>query len=198
MTPVHSEVRHGLKIQIFQDPDPIDPRENDNLGTMAFFHRRFRLGDKHELSMEDVQRICANPETVSLPVYMYDHGGITISTSPFSCPWDSGQLGMIFADEAKIRSEYSLLDPSKKVHPDVHEKVRQVLQAEVEEYDLFLREEAYGYQIFDETGECIDSCWGYLCESDGYVLEEARSAVDHLTKNGHQTSQGQMKIEGVL
>jgi len=29
------------------------------------------------------------------PVYAYIHGGITVSTTPFSCRWDSGVLGFI-------------------------------------------------------------------------------------------------------
>ena len=28
-----------------------------------------------------------------LPLYLYDHSGITMNTTGFSCPWDSGQVG---------------------------------------------------------------------------------------------------------
>jgi hypothetical protein len=41
---------------------------------------------------------------VILPLYLYDHGGITISCSPFSCPWDSGQVGWIYADYDMIKN----------------------------------------------------------------------------------------------
>lgn len=30
-----------------------------------------------------------------LPLYLYDHSGITMNTTGFSCPWDSGQVGWI-------------------------------------------------------------------------------------------------------
>ena len=30
---------------------------------------------------------------VFLPLYLFDHSGITMNTSGFSCPWDSGQVG---------------------------------------------------------------------------------------------------------
>ena len=33
---------------------------------------------------------------VFLPLYLFDHSGITMNTSGFSCPWDSGQVGWIF------------------------------------------------------------------------------------------------------
>ena len=45
-------------------------------------------------------------EYIALPVYLYDHGGITISTSPFSCPWDSGFFGIIAVPLDKVRREY--------------------------------------------------------------------------------------------
>ena len=32
-----------------------------------------------------------------LPLYLYDHSGITMNTTGFSCPWDSGQVGWIYA-----------------------------------------------------------------------------------------------------
>ena len=39
---------------------------------------------------------------VILPLYLYDHSGITMNTCGFSCPWDSGQVGWIYADKAMI------------------------------------------------------------------------------------------------
>ena len=44
---------------------------------------------------------------IVLPIYMYDHSGITISVNPFSCPWDSGQIGFIYISKEKARKEYS-------------------------------------------------------------------------------------------
>jgi hypothetical protein len=39
-------------------------------------------------------------------LYLYDHGGITISTGPFSCPRDSGQVGFIYASHKQIRDHF--------------------------------------------------------------------------------------------
>lgn len=43
------------------------------------------------------------------PIYAYIHGGITISTKPFSCSWDSGVIGYVYHDfsEADIDSTIS-------------------------------------------------------------------------------------------
>ena len=60
-----------------------------------------------------------------LPLYLYDHSGITMNTTGFSCPWDSGQVGWIYADRRRIEAEYG------KVTPETVEKARQVLEGEV-------------------------------------------------------------------
>ena len=41
------------------------------------------------------------------------------------------------------------------------EKVRQTLEAEVKEYDYYLTNQCYGFQLFKEDVE-VDSCWGFL------------------------------------
>lgn len=94
---------------------------------------------------------------VILPLYLYDHSGITMNTTSFSCPWDSGQVGWIYADKQMIEKEYG------KVTPETLEKARQVLEGEVKSYDYFLTGQCYGFQLFREDVE-VDSCWGFLGE----------------------------------
>jgi len=48
----------------------------------------------------------SNPEWESYPVYCYIHGGITVSLNPFSCRWDSGQLGRIWAKDRDTAENY--------------------------------------------------------------------------------------------
>ena len=49
-----------------------------------------------------------------LPLYAYEHGMITVSTGPFSCPWDSGQVGFVVStkedDEKSITSLVKTMD----------------------------------------------------------------------------------------
>jgi hypothetical protein len=149
-------------IQILQDLDAFDPRrEYDHLGTMVCWHRRYNLGDKHNFSSpEDLN------QAVYLPLYLYDHSGITMSTTPFSCQWDSGQVGWIYVTKAEIRKEFGKKWTTKKI--------QEILRAEVEEYDRYLTGDVYGYIITDdETGEEIDSCWGF------YGEEAANEAAIH-------------------
>jgi len=42
---------------------------------------------------------------IMLPLYLYDHSGITMSTGKFSCPWDSGQVGWIYCTIEKAMEE---------------------------------------------------------------------------------------------
>ena len=44
-----------------------------------------------------------------LPLYLYDHSGITMSISPFSCPWDSGQVGWIYCTPDAISKNFGSL-----------------------------------------------------------------------------------------
>lgn len=151
----------NITIEIVQDTDPESPRYNDNLGTMICFHRRYNLGDKHHFrsdmfsGWEDMERHFSKGHII-LPLYLYDHSGITISTTPFNCPWDSGQVGYIAASKDKVRSEYNV----KAITAAIRKKVIQVLLGEVDEYDKYLTGEVYGYRII-ENGEEVDSCWGF-------------------------------------
>ena len=101
-----------------------------------------------------------------LPLFLYDHSGITMSTGSFSCPWDSGQVGWIYISIEKAASE-GWKTP---------EQAYKAMQAEVEEYDHYLTGQCYGYVVEDAEGEIIDSCWGFLGDSD-YVRGEMRAAA---------------------
>ena len=91
-----------------------------------------------------------------LPLYLYDHGGLTMRTGPFSCPWDSGRVGMIYASKTTIVNEYGV-----EWTPETKAKAESLLKAEVEEYTAYLQGESYWYEILDDEGNQLDSCYGY-------------------------------------
>lgn len=172
MDPIHTEIYKGYTINILHDKDCQNPREWDNLGTMLCIHSRYILGDDQNITLTGIHEVINDKNNIVLPLYLYDHSGITISTSPFSCPWDSGQVGIIYISLEDIRKEYSV----KRVSAKLREKVINMLIAQVETYDDYLTGNCYGYQI-ENTDE---SCWGFLGDYDGYALQEARSMVDYL------------------
>jgi len=114
-----------------------------------------------ELSMEVMYELldeCDN--LVYMPLYLYDHGGITMSVSSFSCPWDSGQVGWIWVDGEK----YTEIT-GKSIGNGWKEDARKQLVSEVILYDHFLQGNSYGWKLFESDDEdCeyeVDSCWGF-------------------------------------
>lgn len=186
MEAINTERIGKYLIEIYQDESPESPREWDNLGTMVCFHRRYDLGDKHDYcsgnydGWEEMKEDIIKQENVHtiLPLYLYDHSGITISTSSFSCRWDSGQVGWIFVSKDKVKKEG--IDETK---------VEEYLKGEVETYDQYIRGDVYGYKVFEVT-ECdhghehkkeLDSCWGFYGDED--CMDEAKSIVEYYVKN---------------
>lgn len=134
------------RLQIFNDEEPMNPREDDNLGTMYCTHGRYSVGDSNAVSANEVRAEVGEGHFISLPVYMYDHSGITVSTTPFGCSWDSGQVGRIYTT---TENAADILGVS--VEDLDHDKVKEMLVAEVAEYDRYLRGEFYGYMVTDKV-----------------------------------------------
>jgi len=180
-------------IEIIQDDYTESPREWDNLGTMICFHSRYNLGDKHDYqfydydSWDEQRKDIEKKENscVILPLYLYDHSGITISTIPFGCNWDSFQVGWIVISKEKVRKEYNV----KRINKELIEKVTNILEGEVKTYDQYLTGDVYGYRVSKVT-ECelghehkeeVDSCWGYYGVEE--CMTEGESVVNYyLTK----------------
>ncbi len=175
-----------FELEIEQDSSPDSPRTWDNLGTMVCFHKRYDLGDKTDYRSEDYdswdelrQGIIDNEgEVFMLPLYLYDHSGITISTRPFNCNWDSGQVGYIFVSRNKVKKEG--IDETK---------VLDYLKGEVETYDQYLTGDVWGYRVYEvetcslghEHKVLVDSCWGFFGEE--YAEKEGRSLLEHYEKD---------------
>lgn len=193
METVETKTIGKYMIEIFNDDDPEDPRSWDNLGTMVCFHRRYRLGDKHDFDHPDEAReFLKNKKArhIVLPLYLYDHSGITMNTSGFSCPWDSGQVGWIYVTREKVRQEYGCKRVSKKMV----ERMEGYLRNEVETYDQYLTGDVYGFRITDtETDEEVDSCWGIF--GDDECMKEAESTARHLMGADEH---GQLELKPVL
>lgn len=149
---------------IWNDNDAESPRDWENLGTMVCFHGRYTLGDKHDYRSADYSGwdemeaaiMRDHPGAVILPLFLYDHSGITMNTTGFSCPWDSGQVGFIFASREAIREAYGVKLVTKKIRARATESLR----GEVETYDQYLTGEVYGFTMDYGNGE-TDSCGGF-------------------------------------
>ena len=87
---LYNQIKYnGYRINIYYDDDARSPREAyDNLGTLYTAHRRYRP-EKEFDDHFDIDKVFEGhignfresflKEYIALPVYLYDHGGITIS-----------------------------------------------------------------------------------------------------------------------
>ena len=158
----------NYQIQLCYDTFPDNPRTSwDNLGVINCFHKRYKLGEAHSFSepQELIDWIEANQDKIYyLPLYMYEHGNITISATPFQCRFDSGQIGFIY-----ITKELAEAEGIKKPYD--------LLAHEIKIYDHYLRGETYGAMIYDKEGEMIESQFGYLGDTEE-VIKEAKGMID--------------------
>lgn len=177
---------------VMPDEDSEAPRDWENLGTMVCWHNRYNLGDENpgedwidyfaslvenkkwnhneDFTEEEIIQDMDN-KFIYLPLYLYDHSGITMNTSGFSCIWDSGQCGYIYVSIADAKAEFGW----KVLTKGRRKQVEDSLRMEIHVYDQFLTGDVYGYVITDEEEDVIDSCWGFYGEE--VCLEEGNKVL---------------------
>lgn len=129
-------------------------------------------------------------------LHLYDHSGITISMSGFSCPWDSGPVGYVVMPLAKAEENWSVKGWDAPVpYPDgsvqtLRERALGAMRGEVETYDQYLTGDVWGYEVtyLDDDGEELgeDSCWGFYGVE--YCQSEAEMAADSVVEQWKKQS----------
>ncbi len=182
-----SETYKGHQISIKYDENPESPREWDNICVFHVAHRNYGFGDENyndSESIHEAQRVAIRAGDIVLPLYMYEHSGITISLSPFSCRWDSGQVGFVQIPRKKMIEEFG-----KKIFtPALKKRALKIAEGEVKTLDCYIRGEVFGYIIDDGDGDC---CWGYYDVKD--AMEEAEGIIDYMVEEAKQEHFEQLK-----
>lgn len=178
-----------FELVVEHDDEPMNPRTDwDNITTMICLHNRYNVGDKHEYKSSNFdswdemeQQILLDYKVLFIkPLYMYDHSGITIKTSPFGDRWDSGQIGFVFIDEKNLN-----LMCGKEFKRD-EETLNSIINSEVKTYDEYLTGDVYQYTIFEintcdlghEHKSVVESCGSYYNEGD--CRDEGLSVLEQL------------------
>lgn len=167
--------KRNPKFGVIERNNPINFLIDDIIEAMSF-EDKWKLLERHA-------------GIVFLPLFLYDHGGITMNTTGFSCPWDSGQVGYIYTTKDKILKEvghYQENGKWVKAKTNWKKAAYAVLKDEVKTYDMYLKNEVYGYVVdkyvseSDEWDEDIESCWGFYSDNfgDDLVEEIAREYTD--------------------
>lgn len=173
MSNIHSKYKdkEGNTLTISYDLDPESPREWDGqLGQFLFpsdskylhWEKDCLRYDLDELAEEyyaapnkDLLDKYLNDSYIkAYPLYKYEHSGIVLSLSPFSCPFDSGQIGWYVVTEKTI-DEIRLTDD-----PVCDNYIKDMCEKELITFNQYLSGEVYGYTYTSTDGE-EDSCWGY-------------------------------------
>lgn len=177
----------GIVIKIYPDGDQENPIvEFDGQAHVSTWHRRYDFGNNHNFKTSDdferyfkeqnrPRNLAKNPgdRIYRLPVYLYDHSGITVRTTAFSCPWDSGQVGWVWITKGEAEERWGTVD---------EEMIERSLIGTVKLLDHYITGNCYGYVIEDVEGEQLDSCWGFFGDPDENVVPEAKEAAKLLVK----------------
>ena len=128
-----------------------------------------------EISLKEIVML-SQGKIIALPLYIYDHSGVTISTVRNSDPWDTSYVGMIWTTLEKVK-ETGIMPTGEET---LESFAKDTLKAEVHMYDQYLTGEVYGYivETLDENGEWeeSDSCYGYYPATNDPLMELADEA----------------------
>lgn len=131
------------------------------------------LADKVEFLADKVRE-----NAVLIPLYLDDHSGLRMSTSPFHdpCgsgfvdPWGSGFVGFLYASMEDTRHWLGECGKTDTLE-EVRKKGEEILQGEADVYDQYLSGDVYWFKL-EKVKECencqqevvehIDSCGGFF------------------------------------
>jgi len=165
------------------DNNPIDPREDENYSNMVCFDSRYTLGDIHNYTnfdnfvlslaeefgiieskdeivdyiIEDIFEKVKRKLVCILPLYLYDHSGISMRTFKHGIhkDWDCGQVGFIYLTKEGLE-KWGI----KK------SQVEKALIQEVEIYSQYLEGDVYCIvkENYNKNKEQVDYdvCGGYF------------------------------------
>ena len=182
----------GLTIKVKYDDDVESPRAWDNIGTMytscrnlktdCDFYEHFVSTKVFSTQHGKMFKDSFLAKYIALPLYVYEHSGIAIQTTPFGDKWDSGIIGIIAVSMDKAREYYPDMDDS-----EIREAATQALQNEIEIFNEYLQGETYQYLIeelkHDDEFYYDSSMGGYY----GYMgqlaaISDAKAVIDEYLK----------------
>ena len=183
-------LKNGDTVEIYQSEGGNPRTEWDNFSHVILFGNYRHLGDKHDITLSDdfesrhdfiergAEQVAKQFKDVAiiLPVHVYEHSGIALSTSmsgQFGCRWDSGTAGFVVVTKEDIRENWGI----KRVTQKHIDHARRLMIGEIEVLSHYANGDVYGYSIEDEEGNHIDSCGGFY----GWDLKESGMA-DYLSE----------------
>ena len=184
-----------LTVTIDEDEWYESPRDWENLGTLYTWEGGYYSPDKHNYSdcieflgellgetlvekihnqyndtgsfMDDITKRLDKLGYILYPVSKYDHSIVRYFLG-ISSGWDTGTIGVIFAEKKKICNWFN----TKKVTQKVREKVAQNFESELDTYTDYAN--GYGMycvEIEEFSGEPVENYGGYY-KPDHETIEQ--------------------------
>lgn len=185
------------KIKIVVDSSPSNPRlDFDCLGFMLtknyienkFFNKAkdvllskdYESVLEHKRDAREIKKIIQKTnQFLIFDLYRYEHGNVIFKvadSNPFNCQFDSGLCGWVVVAKNDVRKEFSCTRISQKLN----DKIKKVINGEMEQYTNYCNGEVYGFQYIDSEGD-EDSCYGFF----GYDFE-TNGILDYIPEEFHK------------
>lgn len=175
----------GYAVEIYPDRDVENPHAWCS-STLCIAHRRYNFGGKCLSSdVNSIEEAFAwhlaeqglhERDIICLPVFMYDHSGIALDSSPFSDRWDSGQLGFLYETRGDIRREFKV----KRISPKLEDLIRDRLRGEIAELSAWANGDTYRFAI-----PALDmGCGGFYGDDHqaSGLIEQARENIRYVVQ----------------
>jgi len=176
----------GNRLEITHDESPDSPREWSNLGYFIAIDSNYQSPDENETLYEIIKETGQLAESQEkhieeikkqyeeetdekvlaiYPVVKYEHSGVNYS------------LGTKHGFDYSNNGFYIITDKTQKETGTEEKDWEKVIEIELELYNKWANGEVYGFILFDENGEDLDSCGGF------YNIEDIREHLSDEWKN---------------
>ncbi len=140
----------GYDVEIDYERNAENPREYFGFSsTLATAHHKYSFGGKElrhnannlaqAIEWHLREQGLTLDDIIYHAVYLYDHSGISLSTTPFSCAWDSGCIGIVYAKRSDIRDEFGV----RRISSQLQQKILNRLESELELTNKWLQGDVF-------------------------------------------------------
>lgn len=151
---VYEPAKYKLRIVLDYDYMPDKNTYWNEQTTFYSNHRDYRFdGMVDDELLEKMKNQSKNDRTRYYPVYAYQHSGISLYKSPYTGPdarWDSGLFGIAEIDNSNSDAD--------DIFNDFFEDLKASMEGEV-----------YGFQVMNELGDIVDSCYGFYGDKESMI-----------------------------
>ena len=169
------------RLEILHEDSPESPRKWDNLGYFITISNKVVSPDddngeiynivkntsdevsnqeEHmKLIKRDIKNVTGEKVLAIYPVCRHEHSSVSYS------------LGNTKGFHYSNNSFYIVTDKTAKLIGTPKSKFERVIAQELKTYTAYVNGEVYGFKLYDEDGELVDTCWGF------YDIDDIKGAL---------------------